>query len=69
MRTISAVITAALILGSTSIASAAKAHFAPQYSGRNSVMLLEDGALRGPGVGLNAYAEEHNYIEKQNVWK
>jgi len=65
----SAMIAAALILGLASLAStaaSAKSGVLRQYPNHNSVMLLED---RGPGAAINSYAEEHNYIEKQNVWK
>jgi hypothetical protein len=69
---IPAVMAAALILGSASVASAttAKSHAGQHYLNHNSVMLLEDaGAGRGPNAAVDAYAEEHNYIEKQNTWK
>jgi|SoimicmetaTmtLPB_FD_contig_31_38540680_length_475_multi_2_in_0_out_0_1 hypothetical protein len=67
---ISAVLAAALILGSASLASAAnsKPQAVRQQPRHPSVMLLEDGAqVRGPAV--NGYAIEENYIDKQNVWK
>jgi hypothetical protein len=66
----SAVLAAALILGSASLASAAntKTQQARQQPRQPSVMLLEEGAqVRGPAV--NGYAIEENYIDKQNVWK
>jgi hypothetical protein len=66
---ISAVLAAALILGSASVALAAnKPQTVRQQPRQPSVMLLEDGAqVRGPAV--NGYAVEENYIDKQNVWK
>ena len=67
---ISAVLAAALILGSASLASAAnsKPQVVRQQPRHPSVMLLEDGAhVRGPAV--NSYAIEENHIDKQNVWK
>jgi hypothetical protein len=47
-------------------AATAKPQLERQYPNHNSVLLLED---RGPGAAINSYAEEHNYIDKQNVWK
>jgi hypothetical protein len=66
---ISAVLAAALILGSASVALAAnKPQTVRQQPRHPSVMLLEEGAqVRGPAV--NGYAVEENYIDKQNVWK
>jgi hypothetical protein len=66
---ISAVLAAALILGSASVALAGnKPQTVRQQPRQPSVMLLEDGAqVRGPAV--NGYAVEENYIDKQNVWK
>jgi uncharacterized low-complexity protein len=66
---ISAVLAAALILGSASVALAANKHQTFRQQPRHpSVMLLEEGAqVRGPAV--NGYAVEENYIDKQNVWK
>jgi hypothetical protein len=66
---ISAVLAAALILGSASVALAAnKSQTVRQPPRQPSVMLLEEGAqVRGPAV--NGYAVEENYIDKQNVWK
>jgi hypothetical protein len=62
-----ALIAAGLALVSVSSASAAvKSRLERQYPNHNSVLLLED---RGQGAAINSYAEEHNYIEKQNVWK
>jgi hypothetical protein len=63
---ISAVLAAALIVGSASVALGANGK--PQTVRQPSVMLLEDGAqVRRPAV--NNYAVEENYIDKQNVWK
>ena len=67
---ISAVLAAALILGSASVALAANSRPQPvrQHAGQSSVLLLEGGAqVRAPAV--NGYAAEENYIDKQNVWK
>jgi hypothetical protein len=67
-KRISAAIVAAIILGSAPFASAAPAKpGVPRYypPNHNSVMLLEG---RSPAA-INNYAEEYNYIEKQNVWK
>ena len=67
---ISAVLAAALIVGSASVALAANSKPQPvhQQARQSSVMLLEEGAqVRGPAV--NGYAVEENYIDKQNVWK
>jgi hypothetical protein len=67
---ISAVLAAALIVGSASVALAAngKPQTVRQQPRQPSVMLLEDGAqVRRPAV--NNYAVEENYIDKQNVWK
>jgi hypothetical protein len=67
---ISAVLAAALILGSASVTLAAnsKPQTVRQQARQSSVMLLEEGAqVRGPAV--NGYAVEENYIDKQNVWK
>jgi hypothetical protein len=62
-----ALIAAGVVLVSVSGASAAiKPRLERQYPNHNSVLLLED---HGPGATINSYAEEHNYIEKQNVWK
>jgi hypothetical protein len=64
---IPALIAAGLALVSVSGASAAvKSRLERQYPNHNSVLLLED---RGQGAAINSYVEEHNYIEKQNVWK
>jgi hypothetical protein len=64
---IPALIAAGLVLVSVSGASAAvKPSLERQHPNHNSVLLLEDG---GPRAAINSYAEEHNYIEKQNVWK
>ena len=67
---ISAVLAAAIIFGSASVALAAnsKPQTVRQQPRQPSVMLLEEGAqVRGPTV--NGYAVEENYIDKQNVWK
>jgi len=68
---ISAVLAAALILGSASVALAANSkppQPVRQQARQSSVMLLEEGAqVRAPAV--NGYAVEENYIDKQNVWK
>jgi hypothetical protein len=72
IRKISTALAAALVLGSASIATAAtvKSSVARQHPNRNSVMLLEDGArVRGPRSGVDFYAEQRNYIDKQNVWR
>jgi hypothetical protein len=65
---ISAVLAAALILGSASVALAANKPQTVRQQRQPSVMLLEDGAqVRRPAV--NGYAVEENYIDKQNVWE
>ena len=69
MRTISAAIAVALVIGFVPFARAAKVNVAPRYPTHNSVMLLDDRSAGHGGGAVDAYAVEHNYIEKQNVWR